>query len=382
MSVDNVNKGANSRVQQYQLSSKEKRELNRNHQNEMTKIKNTQLNETEQLQSEHRQQVLAEKERQAETLNRLRTELDRTQRSLSDQKDFLIDSQHKTIDEKQEKQNEKLSMNEVRFSDKLATQKDRHEDIMHKANQDFNQDKSQILLDQQDSLSALEEKSKANLNKRTQEVNTRAQYENKLNQAQFRNIKIENNHQLQAQDSEWKDKIRVQNTSNQMELQRQEKLWKKSINDEMINHQKLYVTTLEQQKAEFKNQEAIFAKENEKIKTEASTKLNHIMNKTADPFYQNSNLQPDVKDIGDSYQIVIPVADHEKDHYILNAHDRTLTLSFSRDFQQDIKQQDNVSKTRRVESYSKKFFVPEIVKTNTVSKNYEDGKLTFNIKKA
>ena len=137
-----------------------------------------------------------------------------------------------------------------------------------------------------------------------------------------------------------------------------------------------------QHKAEFEQREKLFLRENERLKADASAQLEHATNKTADPFYQNSNLNADITDRGDHYQLSIAVADYEKDQYLLTGNDRTLTLAFSRNFKHDIKQADTVAKTRRVESYSNSFSVADIVKPNSISKNYDNGKLVFTIKKA
>lgn len=382
MSLNNVNKSGASRTQYYQADAREKKDLNRKHEAEMNKIKTTQHQETEQLRSEHRQQIIAEKDRQADALTRLRNELDRTQKQLTDQKDFLVESHQKNVSEFQEKQNEKLDIGEKHFADKLASQKTRHEDVMHKANISFNQDQNDKFIAQKEALALIDNKTQLDLSERTSQVNTRTQHEHKVGEEQIRNLKKEKHHQFQAEDSEWKNKIRQQNTSNQIEFQRQDKLWKKTINDELSNHQQLYANILDQQKNEIKNQADLYLKENEKLKTAASSQLNHIMEKTSDPFYRNNSIMPEVKDVGNAYQLTIDVADHEKDRYMLNAHERTLTLSFSRDFQHDIKQPDNISKTRRVESYNHSFNVADIVKPNAVVKNYDNGKLTFTIKKA
>lgn len=381
MSIDNINKSS-TRSLSLQTDARAKKDFIDKSEAVNKNIKKIQENETEQLRSEHRQQILAEKERQADALNRLKTELDRSQRSLSEQKSFLLDSHQKNLTEHQIKQKDQLATNEKIFSDSLDTQKNKHKDVLSKANLNFNEEKNAKFLAQKDSLATIDQQTKNDLEKKTNQVNLRTQHENKVGEDLVKNLKMEKHRQFQNEDAEWKHKITQQNNSNKIEFHRQENLWKKTLKDEFDNHQKTYANTLEQQKTEFKNQENLFSRENERIKTEKSSQLEHIMNKTSDPFYQNSHIKPSIKDMGDNYQLSIPVADHEKDRYLLIGNDRTLTISFSRDFQQDIKLQDDISKTRRVESYNHSFQVADIVKPNTVSKNYANGTLTFNIKKA
>jgi HSP20 family molecular chaperone IbpA len=382
MSVSKVDhRSANSNSTQA-IQTREKKQLNRNHEAEMNKLKNSMRAETEQLRSEHRLQVIAEKDRQADTLTRLREDLDRTQKNLTEQKEFLIDKSQRDLSKHLENQNTKFETSEKHFNEKVDHQKLRQNDVLHKADINFNEEQSSKLLAQKDALATLDDKTKQDLQERAKQVQARSMHENKVGEELVRNLKLEKHKQFQDEDQKWKQKMQSQNVTNQLEFQRQDKQWKASIQNENKNHQDLYAKTLEQHKAEFSEREKLFFRENEKIKSEASKQLTHVMNKTADPFYQNNNIKPEIVDLGDSYKLTINVADHEKDQYLLSGHDRTLTLSFSRNFQHDIKQPDNVSKTRRVESYSHSFFVSEIVKPNSVSKNYEDGKLIFNIKKA
>lgn len=377
MSIDSISSRGRSEIQ-----SAEKKKLNTNHEKEINKIKSHHQAEKDQILLENKLKLIAEKERQAETLARLGKEIDRTENNLIQKKDFLIDKNLKEISTHQLTQAEKLKINDEHFNNKLEHQKSRHKDGIHKMNLAFVDEQNSKLLNRKDTLASIEEKNKNDLKERASQIQARSMYENKIGEEAVRKLKIEKNRQFQNEDGVWKHKIQQQNVTNQIELARQEKLWKETINNEIQNHGQLYSKTLEQQKAEFKNQEQLFLKENERIKSEASTQLQHVMKKTSDPFYQNSSIKPSVEDKGDSYQISIKVPDHEKDRYLLSGHERTLTLSFSREFQHDNKEENNVSKTRRVESYNQSFFVPEIVKANSVSKNYDNGKLTFNIKKA
>lgn len=383
MSINRVDGYAAARGGRNQSNeSREKKDLNRVHEAEMNKIKNTMKGEMEQFRADHRLEIIAEKDRQADTLTRLRTELDRTQKNLTEQKDFLIDKNQKELSTLNVNQENKFQQDEKHFQSKVEEQNVRQKDILHKANINFNEEQNTRLLSQKDALAALDDKTTHDLQERAKQVQSRSMQENKLGEELVRNLKIEKHKQFQNEDSKWRNKILTQNTTNQIEFQRQNKLWKKTLENEIQNHQKLYAKTLDQQKAEFSEREKLFLKENERIKQEASTQFEHVTNKTSDPFYQNNSIKPDIQDLGDSYNLSINVAEHEKDQYLLSGHDRKLTLAFSRNFKQDIQEPDSVAKTRRVESYSHTFNVSDIVKPNSISKNYESGKLVFNIKKA
>jgi len=273
--------------------------------------------ETEQIRSEHRLQIVAEKDRQADTLTRLKEDLDRTQKNLKEQKEFLIHKSQKDLSAHSENQNTKLKTNEKYFNEKVEHQKQRQNDILHKANIKFNDEQSSKLFDQKNALAKLDDKTKQDLQERDKQVQARLMHENKAGEELIRNLKLEKHKKFQADDQKWKQKIQAQNTTNQLELERQNKQWKTSLENEMKNHQALYAKTLEQHKAEFSEREKLFLRENERMNTEASKLFTHVMNKTADPFYQNNQIMPKIVDLGDSYTLTINVADHEKDQYLL-----------------------------------------------------------------
>lgn len=383
MSISSVSKNLNDQTRFIKVSNeREKKSLMRNHEQDMEKLKKTQHGETEQIRSEHRNTLVAEKERQTEALKRIKEELERTQSNLNQQKEFMIERGEKNILEHKNNLEKQWGTVEGQFNEKMEEQKVRQKNLIHQSNQAFNDEQNSQIISHKDALSNLDEQSKLNLKEKSSQIQQRFAYENKIGEDQIRNIKREKHKQLQDQDSLWKHKISQQNTTNQIELSRQEKLWKKNFEDKWNAHQSLYHNTLEQQNNEIKRQAEHFLKEQEKIKTDSTSDLIHVMKKSSDPFYQNNSLRPKVNDKGDRYELKVKVADHEKDLYILSGQDRTLNLSFSRNFQQNIQLPDNVSKTRRVESYTQSFSVPQIINQNSISKKYEDGVLTFTVLKA
>ena len=358
------------------------KQINQSPDTKIRKVKNTLKDETQQLRSEHKLQILAEKDRHTDTLNRLREDLDRTQKNLSAQKEFLIEKNQQDISSELENQNIRLKNNEMNFHDKLATQKLRHEATVRKSQTDFNQELDSHNLAKKDSLASLERKTQQEFDYRTRELQSKTASEKKFGDEAIRQFKLEQQKQLQLQDENWKNKILSQNSAHQREFQNMDKQWRDKMNNEHKNHQDLYSKTLQLQKAELSEREKIYARENDRIKLQASSTLLHSTHKSHDPFYQNTPIKPEIVDLGDRYSLSLNVADHEKDQYLLSGQDRTLTLSFNRNFKEEIKQPDHLSKTHRVESYTNSFFVKDIVKPQSISKNYESGTLTFTVKKA
>lgn len=126
-----------------------------------------------------------------------------------------------------------------------------------------------------------------------------------------------------------------------------------------------------------------FAQEIKSLMDTHAKKIKLMGDKKADEFYHSEKLSPFIKENLDSYTISIPVAEHEKENFILSADKRTIKLSFARKFDERLEQETGeVFNTRRSETYKKEFQVKDILDSRYIEEMYRDGVLSYKIKKA
>ena len=126
-----------------------------------------------------------------------------------------------------------------------------------------------------------------------------------------------------------------------------------------------------------------FAQEIKSLMDTHAKKIKLMGDKKADEFYHSEKLSPFIKENVDSYTISIPVAEHEKENFILSADKRTIKLSFARKFDERLEQKTGeVFNTRRSETYKKEFQVKDILDSRYIEEMYRDGVLSYKIKKA
>lgn len=106
--------------------------------------------------------------------------------------------------------------------------------------------------------------------------------------------------------------------------------------------------------------------------------------KSQDDFYAFGKLQVNIRNNqeNDGYIIEVPVADHEAKHVELRAEKRELRLSMQRKYEHQMNDEIGENKISKIESYHSKFPVDTIVDAKTITKDYQDGMLKFEIKYA
>jgi hypothetical protein len=105
--------------------------------------------------------------------------------------------------------------------------------------------------------------------------------------------------------------------------------------------------------------------------------------KSADEFYKANQLYPKFIDVGDSYDVFIQIPEHEKNSVQISTQKRDIKISLDRRFDETLNKGPYENTTRKVETITSEFSVPEILDSRTkVKKAYRDGMLIFNIKKA
>lgn len=107
-----------------------------------------------------------------------------------------------------------------------------------------------------------------------------------------------------------------------------------------------------------------------------------LNNRSDDPFYNPSVLDPKVEDKIDHYQIKMKVPEYEERNVILSGHNRQIKITHGRTAESKVTLPDgSTNKSNRNETFLKEFGLPDLINSSEISRNYEDGILTFKISK-
>lgn len=214
-----------------------------------------------------------------------------------------------------------------------------------------------------------------------------------MNKNNVEKLKGEHQDNLKQIDSEHLTKVAKQSRSNEVELQQRQNFQKNELNNLKVHHNEI----LKQQRVSFKekydlmvnNQTEILNRMKTKFDTEVKELVkkysdfkNQTLSKIEDKFYNVSKLQPEVLDNVSSYEIKVKVPPHEQELVNLTAQERDLKMTLSRRYSDKTENEvGEKNQTKRSEVLTKHFKVADIMDSSSVTRKYQDGFLTFSIKK-
>ncbi len=115
-----------------------------------------------------------------------------------------------------------------------------------------------------------------------------------------------------------------------------------------------------------------------------SDKKKVVEDKAGDNFYRTKYLTPIVSENVDSYTVKMQVPEHEKDQITLTGKGkRDLRMTINRAHDSEFVEHDGtINKSKRYETISKSIHVDKIMNLKKITKEYADGNVIYNIKKA
>lgn len=221
-------------------------------------------------------------------------------------------------------------------------------------------------------------------------INTsRSQFENTIEQRELEQMrrktdqrrfhtsemmKLTNKHMIDQ------EKLKTRNSS---------QLFKQEENQKLLLKQKLkafedkYNSLTKQHEATLKLVQEKNIREIEDLKRAHSTKKQFIENRSSDKFYSTSQLSPTVEDTPNNYIVKIKVPEHEKENVSLNGNQRSMTVSLTRRYSDDVTDEETGtrSKTSKSESFIQEIKVPDIINPRKILSKYENDTLTFIVPK-
>lgn len=168
--------------------------------------------------------------------------------------------------------------------------------------------------------------------------------------------------------------------------------------DQLTYQDKYQQELLKQRDTDFKIRYENAVKEHESILKDISTRLEVDVkkmiekttsekkiseNRVEDPFYRVETLNPKMTEDLKTVTIALPIAEYEKENVHLSTQGRLIKMTLSRKFTDNMTAQDgSLNKSTRGELYSKEFKTTDLLSSKEITQSFENGVLTFKIKKA
>jgi HSP20 family molecular chaperone IbpA len=115
----------------------------------------------------------------------------------------------------------------------------------------------------------------------------------------------------------------------------------------------------------------------------ALKRINAAKERTDDQFFEFTELRPTLEEKLDSYVLKIKIPEYAKEEVMLTANPKEMVLTSNRRHRAERKDEDGtIRKVDKVESLVSRIPVGSVLDAKKMTKTYEDGTLTFVVKKA
>lgn len=126
-----------------------------------------------------------------------------------------------------------------------------------------------------------------------------------------------------------------------------------------------------------------FSTDVKKMVEKTSSDKKTIDDKTNDPFYRVEKLNPSMKEDLKEVTVSLPVAEYEKENVHLSTQGRNIKITLSRKYSDSTSTAEGgIDRSTRSELFSKEFNSTDLLSAKDIVQSYENGVLTFKIKKA
>ncbi len=363
--------------------SREISKLEDNHQNYKADVKATHANEIVDIQQENLRQVNLESEKKEKVLTQMKNHLQKTQE--------MTDKELKNL-------KGQVQETKARESEKLVIERDRqnaeHELYIDDLNHRFAQESRRIQVDGQERLNttqnnfhyALAEKESEQtqkLNTQTENFNTRYQKDGE----NYKKIK-------DSQDSQFKKERLNTNLRQQTELGKlteshnehievRDQEFRKGLKSQDLMFEEKYGASLQKHNEDIQRLNDKNSKVVNKLKEDLKTELKTSIEKADDPFYQFTELKPTLTQFPDRVEIKVQVPEHSKQDLQLTINNKVAIVNYNRRHNDTHSPTPGmVSKVNKIETFTTSLTTDSILNPKSVTSKYEDGVMTYVVKKA
>lgn len=353
------------------------------HQSHKAELKKTQDMEIVDIQNAHHDHIDKMAEKKEKVLSEMRNHLEQTKQ--------LTEKELKNIADFSAK--DKAQMQHALTNDRERINGE-HELFLEELNDRFNQSTRKVnhegkrriedtKLAMNEQYLDVEKFNQEKIQKATNEFTTRfktdEQNYRKMKDSQDTQFKKERLSTNQRQNIEL-DKM-TKNHSNFIEQRDGE--YRKNLKDQDLFFEKKFEKQLTSHNDQFKTLEGKNKKVIDDLKTSLTKEITKTASRNDDPFFKFETLKPNFRTFEDRVEVTVEVPDHSKQDLQLTINGKEAVVSFNRRFADASKEQDGtINKVNKVESFSTRLQTGHFLNAKSVKSSYEDGVMTYIIKKA
>jgi len=238
-------------------------------------------------------------------------------------------------------------------------------------------------LEKQEQLTEVESYNQKKLNHQRNEFNVRFSEDSR----NFEKIKNDQDNQFKKErmstnQRQQLDMQKITDTHN-AHVEKKDENYKKGLKDQDLFFEKKYESQLTRHNTDFKTLEEKNKNVIEKLKSSLTTQISHIASKNDDPFYKFEALAPRLKQTDTGVEISMEVPEHSKEAVTISFNGKEAIVSMNRRYNDANKAHDGtINKVNKVESFTTRLQTPDILDPKSVKTSYDNGMITFTVKKA
>ncbi len=362
--------------------TKELNSLERNHQNVKDDIKKNHANDLVNVHDNNQRQVLAATEKKEKVLEELRTNQQQTEQVTEKE----LESLKVGIKKDREAQISRLSSERQRIQEG-------HNESLEEMNQTFNEktrdahttgtrELDRMNQTKNQEFTVVKGQQTKKINDQTQNFNTRF----KFDAENYKGIK-------DTQDAQFKRERATTNLSQQrniakmgdehkFQIDKKDKLFKQSLKAQEQAELKKYEDTMKVHSENFKSLDERHKKVVSQVKTDMTDQISTMVKRSDDPFYKFSDLKPILSTFPDRVEVRVEVPEHSKQDLSVTLNQKEVVVSLNRRYADTNKSVLGSSKVSKVESFTSRINTDAILDMKSLKSTYENGTMTYVIKKA
>jgi HSP20 family molecular chaperone IbpA len=352
------------------------------HQNYKAELKKTHESEIIDIQNQNHHQVAKESSKKEKVLEEMRHHLQTTEQMTDKELKELKDMSAR------ERANIQIKLSEDR--QKINAENELYlEELGHR----FQTQSKKINLEGKGQIDEMTDKLQRNYS------DTEGYYQTKLNEQtnQFNErFKRETNEQKRIKDqteSQFKKERMSTNQRQQIDLAKlttthsqavevRDNEFRKGLKEQDIFFEKKYAKNLADHNEKLANLDKLHEKVMEKMKSGLAQELIKNNERSDDPFYQFTDLRPNLKQYPDRIEIQVEVPEHAKEDIQLTLNDKEAILTFNRRYTDSNKLGKTLNKVDKVETFSSRMSTDMHLDPKSVKSSYENGVMSYTVKKA
>lgn len=353
------------------------------HQNYKADLQKAHVGEVVDLQDQNRRQIDQEATKKEKILAEMRTHLQQTSELTDKQlKDLKV-----TSEAEKAKIQTKLSNDRERTISENELYLEELNDRFSVASRDVNLEGKKRVDDMNREMGSAYRDSEAfhqnKINKQTEEFTTRFNTDTRNykklkddQDGQFKKERMATNTRQQT------DMAKMTETHN-TEMEKRDTTYRKGLKEQDGFFEKKYKDNLDRNNAHLKTLDDQHQKVVSNLKTSLTQEIAQTVSKMDDNFYKFEALKPKMTQYPDRVEIQVDVPEHSKQDLRLTFNNKEAVLSFNRRYVDANKTAEGViNKLNRVESFTTRLATDAQLDTKSVKSSYENGTMTYIIKKA